>query len=221
MKRLTGKYTAERGEEETFTDYVNRLGKAEIKTILSKYDKIPPYEEAPEFYVDTGDTKDFQLKTGVGECAGKLVALVSMKLEEADRLIFEAGLNLEDGTYKESADKAFDAMVRSADGLLTTAGLQYIDDATTVSEFRKHFFDAGNFFAGFGAHLFKATEEDSSTFDEERAHRRVEEATLFVEESHNVYNRMRIKQKKRKRVNVGHADRVPLRSRKSSKKETC
>lgn len=194
IEELTGKYTAERSEEETFTDYVTRLGKAEIKTILSKYDKIPPYEEAPEFYVDTGDTKDFQLKTGVGECAGKLVALVSMKLEEADRLIYEAGLSLEDGTYKESADKAFDAMIRSADGLLTTVGLQYIDDSTTVSEFRKHFFDAGNFFAGFGAHLFKATEEDSSTFDHEKTHHRVEEATLFVEESHNVYNKMRIKQ---------------------------
>ena len=194
IEELTGKYTAERSEEETFTDYVTRLGKAEIKTILSKYYKIPPYEEAPEFYVDTGDTKDFQLKTGVGECAGKLVALVSMKLEEADRLIYKAGLSLEDGTYKESADNAYDAMIRAADGLLTTAGLQYIDDATTISEFRKHFFDAGNFFAGFGAHLFKATEEDTSTFDQEKAHHRVEEATLFVEESHNVYNRMRIKQ---------------------------
>ncbi len=45
-----------------------------------------------------------------------------------------------------------------------------------------------------GAHIFKATEEDASTFNQELSHRRVEEATLFVEESHNVYNRMRIKQ---------------------------
>ncbi len=194
IEELTGKYTAERNEEESFTDYVARLGKAEIKQILSQYDKIPTYEEAPEFYIDTGDTKDYQLKTGVGECAGEVIALVSMKLEEADRLIYESGLNLEKGEYQDSAELAFDAMIRATDGLLTTVGLQYIDDATTVNEFRTHFFDPGNFFAGFGAHLFKATEEDSSTFDHELAHRRVEEATLFVEESHNVYNRMRIKQ---------------------------
>ena len=194
IEELTGKYVDEKQDDETFTDYVGRLGKVEIKSILSKYDKIPPYEEAPEFYIDTGDTKDYQLKTGVGECAGEVIALVSMKLEEADRLIYESGLNLEDGTYQDCADKAFGAMIRAADGLLTTVGLQYIDDATTVNEFRTHFFDPGNFFAGFGAHLFKATEEDSSTFDHELAHRRVEEATLFVEESHNVYNRMRIKQ---------------------------
>ena len=194
IEELTGKYTAERNEEESFTDYVARLGKAEIKQILSKYDKIPSYAEAPEFYVDTGDTKDYQLKTGVGECAGEVVALVSMKLEEADRLIYESGLNLEKDAYQDSAELAFNAMIRAADGILTTVGLQYIDDATTVNEFRTHFFEPGNFFPGYGAHIFKATEEDASTFDHELAHRRVEEATLFVEESHNVYNRMRIKQ---------------------------
>ena len=194
IEELTGRYTQERNDEETFTDYVARLGKVEIKSILSKYDKIPSYEEAPEFYIDTGDTKDYELKTSVGECAGKLVALVSMKLEEADRLIYESGLSLEDGTFQESADKAFNAMIKAADGLLTTVGLQYIDDATTINEFRTRFFDPGNFFVGYGAHLFKATEEDSSTFDHELAHRRVEEATLFVEESHNIYGRMRIKQ---------------------------
>ena len=194
IEELTGKYLAEQQETETFTDYIARLGKAEIKQILSKYDKIPSYEEAPEFYVDTGDTKEFQLKTGVGECAGQLVELVSFKLEEADRLIYESGLNLERGEYQDSAELAFNAMIRAADGLLTTTGLQYIDDATTVDEFRSRFFDPGNFFPGYGAHLFKATEEDAATFDQELAHRRVEEATLFVEESHNVYGRMRIKQ---------------------------
>lgn len=194
IEELTGKYTAERHDEESFTDYVGRLGKAEIKSILSKYDKIPAYEEAPEFYVDTGDTKEFQLKTGVGECAGQLVELVSFKLEEADRLIYESGLNLEKGDYQDSAELAFNAMIRAADGLLTTEGLQYIDDATTVSDFRARFFEPGNFFAGYGAHFFKAMEEDSSAFNHELAHRRVEEATLFVEESHNVYGRMRIKQ---------------------------
>ncbi len=194
IEELTGKFTAERHDEESFTDYVGRLGKAAIKSILSKYDKIPSYEEAPEYYVDTGDTKEFQLKTGVGECAGQLVALVSFKLEEADRLIYESGLNLEKGSYQDSAELAFDAMIRAADGLLTTEGLQYIDDAATVADFRARFFEPGNFFAGYGAHLFKATAEDASTFTHELVHRRVEEATLFVEESHNVYGRMRIKQ---------------------------
>ncbi|MFB3040403.1 MAG: sulfurtransferase TusA family protein, partial [Candidatus Poribacteria bacterium] len=194
IAELTDKYLDERSTDESFTDYVGRLGKAEIKKILSKYDKIPSYEEDPSYYVDTGDTKEFQLKTGVGECAGELVAVVSFKLEDADRLIYEAGLHFERDEYVESAKLGYEAMIKAADGLLTTEGLQYVDDETTVSDFRNRFFEPGIFFAGFAGHLFKATEEGTDSLDQELTHRRVEEATLFVEEAHNIYNRMRIRQ---------------------------
>ena len=93
-----------------------------------------------------------------------------------------------------SAQHAFEAMIKAADALLTTEGLQHIDNETTVKEFRNRFFEPGIFFPGFGAHLFRAVEEDTSVFDKELTHRRVEEATLFVEEAHNVYGRMRIRQ---------------------------
>ena len=91
IEHLTGKYVDERGDDESFTDYIEKLGKAEVKAILRQYDKIPTFEEDPSYYIDTGDTKEFQLKKGVGECAGQLVELVSFILEEADRLIYEAG----------------------------------------------------------------------------------------------------------------------------------
>ena len=194
IEHLTGKYIDERADDESFTDYIEKLGKAEVKSILRQYDQIPTYEEDPSYYIDTGDTKEFQLKKGVGECAGQLVELVSFILEEADRLIYEAGVDLERDQYVDSAQHAFEAMIKAADALLTTEGLQHIDDETTVKEFRARFFEPGIVFPGFGAHLFKAVEEDAAAFDKELTHRRVEEATLFVEEAHNVYGRMRIRQ---------------------------
>ena len=194
IEHLTGKYLDERHEEESFTDYIGRLGKVEIKAILREYDQIPSFEEDPSYYIDTGDTKQFRLKKGVGECAGALVELVSFMLEEADRLIYEAGLQLEQDEYTDSAQHAYEAMIKAADALLTTEGMQHIDNETTITEFRNRFFDPGIFFAGYGAHLFKAVSEDTNTFDQELAHRRVEEATLFVEEAHNVYGRMQIRQ---------------------------
>ena len=194
IEHLTGKYIDERNDDESFTDYIEKLGKAEVKSILRQYDQIPTFDEDPSYYIDTGDTKEFQLKKGVGECAGQLVELVSFILEEADRLIYEAGVDLERDQYVDSAQHAFEAMIKAADALLTTEGLQHIDDETTVKEFRVRFFEPGIVFPGFGAHLFKAVEEDSSAFDKELTHRRVEEATLFVEEAHNVYGRMRIRQ---------------------------
>ena len=194
IEHLTGRYLDERDGEESFTDYIAKLGKVEIKAILREYDQIPSFEEDPSYYIDTGDTKEFQLKKGVGECAGQLVELVSFMLEEADRLIYEAGIDLERDRYVESAEHAYEAMIQAADALLTTEGQQHIDNETTVREFRSRFFEPGVVFPGFGAHIFKAAEEDSSTFDRELTHRRVEEATLFVEEAHNVYGRMRIRQ---------------------------
>ena len=194
IEHLTGRYIDERDSDESFTDYIARLGKVEIKAILREYDKIPSFEEDPSYYIDTGDTKEFQLKTGVGECAGALVELVSFILEEADRLIYEAGIDLERDQYVDSAEHAFEAMIKAADALLTTEGQQHIDNETTVREFRSRFFEPGVVFPGFGAHIFKAAEEDPTTFDRELTHRRVEEATLFVEEAHNVYGRMRIRQ---------------------------
>ena len=195
IEHLTGRYLDERtDEDETFTGYIERLGKPEIKAVLKQYDEIPSYEEDPSYYIDTGDTKEFKLQKGVGECAGQLVALVSFKLEEADRLIYEAGVHLEDNEFEASAARSLEAMIHAADGLLTTEGIQYIDDETTVREFRDRFFDTQIFFSAYGEHLFKAVEENTSTFDEELTHRRVEEATLFVEQSHNVYGRMQIRQ---------------------------
>ncbi len=209
ITHLTDKYLDERHEGESFNDFIERLGKAEIKEILSTYDVIPDYEEDPSYYVDIGDTKEFKLQHGIGECAGQLVALVSFKLEEADRLIYEAGLHLEGKEYSDSAKRAYEAMIRAADALLTTEGLQYIDDETTVKEFRNRFFEPKIFFAGFGAHLFKATEEDTSTFDQELTHRRVEEATLFVEESHNVYGRMRVREEETGKKREAVPARIP------------
>ena len=194
IEHLTGKYIDERTDDQSFTDYIKRLGKVEVKAILRQYDQIPTFEEDPSYYIDTGDTKEFKLKKGVGECAGALVELVSFILEEADRLIYEAGLQLERDEYTASAQHAYEAMIKAADALLTTEGMQHIDDESTVKEFRVRFFEPGIVFPGFGAHLFKAAEEDATSFDKELTHRRVEEATLFVEEAHNVYGRMRIRQ---------------------------
>ena len=195
IEHLTGRYLDEKtSDDETFTSYIERLGKPEIKSILKQYDEIPAYEDDPSYYIDTGDTKEFKLQKGVGECAGQLVALVSFKLEEADRLIYEAGVHLEQGEFDDSAERSFEAMIRAADGLLTTEGMQYIDDETTVREFRDRFYDTQIFFSAYAEHLFKAVDEKDTALDEEVTHRRVEEATLFIEQAHNVYGRMQIRQ---------------------------
>jgi sulfite reductase (ferredoxin) len=213
IEELTGRYLDERtSEDDTFTDYIGRLGKPEIKSILKQYDQIPTYEEDPSYYIDTGDTKEFKLQKGVGECAGQLVELVSFKLEEGDRLIYEAGVHLEEKDFEASVARAFEAMIRAADGLLTTEGIQYIDDENTVREFRDRYYDTQIFFSAYAEHLFKSLEERGIELNEELTHRRVEEATLFVEQAHNVYGRMQIRQEEEQTRSRGRKkESVPAR----------
>ena len=64
IEELTGKYTAERDADESFTDYVARLGKVEIKQILSKYDKIPSYERSTRILRGHGRYKRFPTQDG-------------------------------------------------------------------------------------------------------------------------------------------------------------
>jgi hypothetical protein len=80
-------------------------------------------------------------------------------------------------------------MKSAADALLSTRGLLLSDNYDSVAEFRKHFADAGVFLPMCADFFFRAAEEGPKGLNPERAHQRVEEATLFVEEAHGVYSR--------------------------------
>jgi hypothetical protein len=84
-------------------------------------------------------------------------------------------------------------MKTAADALLTTHGLQLSDGFDTAAEFRQRVVDPGRFFAPYADYFFKALEPGraAAAADAETAHQRVEEATLFVEESHVSYSRMK------------------------------
>lgn len=40
-----------------------------VQNALGDLLEIPPYEAAPDLYLDYGDTEEFKVKLGKGECA--------------------------------------------------------------------------------------------------------------------------------------------------------
>jgi sulfite reductase (ferredoxin) len=191
-------YRADRKEGESFADFVGRLGKQHIKEILSEFDVLPTFEEASELYYDWRQAREFSLQTGTGECAGELVELVQFMLTEADRWLYEAALQFEKGQYASTAQLTLQAMVRAADALLTTQGIQPQKAETTIREFRTLFVDSKKFYAPFSEYIEKWMTYDTTNLTEEGAHFAIEEATLFVEEAHGVYGRMQIQQTEKK-----------------------
>ncbi|MCZ6752018.1 MAG: nitrite/sulfite reductase [Acidobacteria bacterium] len=202
VRKLTALYEAERNGAEGFTECTERLGKARMKQELAEFERLPEYDEHPEYYRDNRQEWDYFVSTGVGECAGEVVDQAEFLLEDADRMEFEASLHLEAGRLGEAAGTALQAMKKAADGLLFTRGLLLSDRYDTVEEFRKHFGENGGaapqaapqfipkFIPMIREYFFRAVQEGSENLSAEKAHQRVEEATLFIEEAHGVYSRM-------------------------------
>jgi sulfite reductase beta subunit-like hemoprotein len=68
--RLVGRYAEGREYGETFGAWLARSGgPAAVKEWLSDLDRFPDPEEAPEFYVDFGETGPYEKSVGDSECA--------------------------------------------------------------------------------------------------------------------------------------------------------
>ena len=188
VRKLTEFYSAEKQGQETFSDVVNRVGKARLKDELKELAVLPSYEEDPGSYSDCRQPWDYTKNIGVGECAGAVVDQAEFMLEDADRLNFEATLALDDGNPEEAARLSLEATMKAADGILFTRGLLLSDKYDTVKEFRTHFYGTGGFWKPFAENFFRTAEEGLDGLTPQRARQRVEEATLFIEQSQSVYS---------------------------------
>ena len=199
VRRLTERYKKECQNEEVFVDFVKRLGKAEAKKMLIDLSQVPAYEKDASYYSDWSDPREYSIgDMGIGECAGEVVSRVDMDLAAAERRVFDAQLLLDEEDFNKAGNLAFEAMLDAARGLIKTSYLDISSDPETITtEFRKRFYDTKLFFdpyAGgkFAAYLFAAMERQkkAEVFDEQNAHQRVEEASLFIEASHSCSLRM-------------------------------
>lgn len=197
VDRLTTRYLAERGKDETFRDFVTRVGKRELKAMLADLTQVPPYEQDRSYYSDWRDPREFTLgDMGKGECAGEVVTAFEFDIQEAERLVFEAQLQLDEGAVARAEELAYEAMLQAARALVKTELIDPPADAGgVVGEFRKRFYDTRLFwdpFAGgkFAHYLFRRFEEGPGTVSRESARQRVEEAQLFVEAAHSCHAKL-------------------------------
>jgi sulfite reductase (ferredoxin) len=197
VKRVTGRYMAEREPEESFTDFIERLGKVEVKSYLQDLTDVPAYEVDPSYYSDWGDPREYSMDDyGEGECAGEIVPLVEFGLQASEREVFEAQLYYDSGDLEKARETAYRAMLTAAKALVKTEFLDITDDPDhIVTEFRTRFHDTKRFhdrFAGakFASYLFHAHEVGGNGGRPEQARERVEEAQLFIEAAYACYEKM-------------------------------
>jgi sulfite reductase (ferredoxin) len=197
VKRLTERYAKERVNGESFGAFTNRIGKKTIRALVEELQKIPSYDQDPSNYSDWGDPREYTISDmGEGECAGEVVPYVEVELAGSERELFEAQVLLDEGKTADASARAFAAMVRAARALTREKNPNIGTEANEiVAEFRKHFYDTQLFFdpfAGpkFAHYLFRAHDENGKAATREGVHQLIEEATLFVDASHQCYTRL-------------------------------
>lgn len=188
IDRITDKYLKERQQDERFQDFIKRIGKKALKTLVDELAVVPSYEVDRSFYSDWRDPREFTISDiGVGECAGAVVPRAHFELQAAERQYFEAQLQYDEKHYRAADETAYGAMLEAAKGLIRTQFMDVVDDPDTiVAEFKRRFYDtklfhdkyAGGKFAQYllGRHADKARE-----FSAEKAHHLLEETQLFIE----------------------------------------
>jgi sulfite reductase (ferredoxin) len=198
VDRITGRYLAERQDQESFQNYVKRIGKAACKGMLEDLMQVPPHDQDASLYTDWADAREYTIgDIGIGECAGEVVNPIDFALAACEREAFEAQLALEAGDVAKASRLAYEAMLRGAQALVKQKLPVLADDPDLVAmEFRIRLMDTQLFhdpFAGpkFAHYFLKAHERRGQTLSAERAHQLVEEAQLFIEASHACYARMR------------------------------
>ena len=191
LDALTERYVAERERGEKFQSWVRRLGRKEIRAMIQPWTKLPAYEENPELFRDWGDSRSYTIgDIGVGECAGEVVSLFSIEISKAESEHFDALVALDDGDYIQAEGRSYQAMLMAARALVRTQFLDVSTDADdVVREFRTRFYDTGLFFdrfakGKFARYMFNRHERPPVAADEQEAHRRIEEAQLFIEATH-------------------------------------
>ena len=197
VKRLTERYVAQMKEGETFTDFIQRIGKKEVRVMVDALSPVPGYDVDRSYYSDWGDPREYSIgDMGVGECAGEVVPYVIMALAGAEREVFESQVLLDQKENAQASERAYRAMLTAARAL-TREKLPYIGDDPDeiVTSFQRELVDTKIFFdpfAGskFAHYLTKAHRDGSADTSAENAHQRIEEAQLFVDASHQCYDRM-------------------------------
>ena len=201
VTRITERFVAERQQDETFQAFCQRIGKRALKQVFVDLTTVPSHDEAPEFYSDWGDPREFTLgDMGTGECAGEVVSLAEFDLAAAEAQVFEAQVQLEEGHHERADRLAFRAMLVAAKGLVKTEFVDISDNPDEiVREFRARFFDTKLFFdpyAGgkFAMYLFRRHESSSRPMTADAARELIEEAQLFLEATHACQARLAARQ---------------------------
>ncbi|PZX59832.1 sulfite reductase (ferredoxin) [Algoriphagus ratkowskyi] len=97
----------------------------------------------PADYVDWGNTEDYKIAVGVGECAGVVLDLVATLLLEAKEKIDIAQKCLDEGRWSDSIYHHYAGLINAAKAILLSESLSANSYANIIAQFDEAFVASG------------------------------------------------------------------------------
>ncbi len=143
LRLLLDDYKNNRNEDEKYIDYYRRQTKNYFYQLLKPLAALDSIDE-PDF-IDWDRQNPFHLHTGVGECAGVIIDLVSTLFYEAEEKSGWAKENFETGNYADSIYHAYNTFIQSAKAMLLTRDVTCSSQISILRNFDEHFKDPDTF----------------------------------------------------------------------------
>ena len=97
----------------------------------------------PEDYIDWGNSEEYKIAVGVGECAGVVLDLVSTLLLEAYEKMDLGKASLEEGRWSDSIYHHYAGLINAAKALLLGEDISTNSYANIISKFDEQFTETG------------------------------------------------------------------------------
>lgn len=195
VKLLTDTFTREREGNESFKEWIHRVGRKYIKALVNHLTLVGSFEESPGLYRDWGDPRVYTIgDIGVGECAGEVISPSQFAFAESERLIFEAQLSLDENNATAAATKALRAMQFAARAVTLPYVPSLSDEPDAIAQtFEQYLGQTGEFDAatpgGRFSRYFERARNAPPEEDVNRSRVRVEEAQMFLDAAHEFHSK--------------------------------
>ena len=117
IKTLLRSYRDEKGADESFNEFVARVGEKRIQNLLEPWRQVPQFADDPSFYDDYGhENERFAIRAGgvKGECAGSTVAETVPTIERSRELLAQGDAFFYHHEYEHVLLVAYEAAAAGA-----------------------------------------------------------------------------------------------------------
>lgn len=142
---LTAYISNRTNSEESYQDYLDRVGFEDTKVLVKKHSELPSFDDDKSFYVDWGASEEFSLAgLGPGECGVGVFDLVETDMNNARATLDSIKVDIDGGINPEDlSENLHNALITATKSLLITQGVEPKNDEEALSEFERLFVTTG------------------------------------------------------------------------------